>query len=82
LAARKAANSATYEQLGFSSTTINANGLAGVPMTLDLIDYKHGGWGWVGMDSVTITNIVPEPTSLTLAASALGLAMLFRRRSK
>ncbi|MCK4999904.1 MAG: PEP-CTERM sorting domain-containing protein [Anaerohalosphaera sp.] len=44
---------------------------------VDIIDAYSGGWGWLGVDDVTV---VPEPATLTLLglASVLGLR---RRRS-
>ena len=48
--------------------------------TLQLIDYKNGGWGHIGLQSATLTTVViPEPS--TFALIGLGaLALLWRRR--
>ena len=43
--------------------------------TLDVIDQKHGGWGGMGVDSITI---IPEPRAALLGG--LGLLALLRRR--
>ena len=32
--------------------------------TLDLIDYYHGGWGWVAMDTVPIPGTTAAPTNI------------------
>lgn len=40
--------------------------------TLDFLDYDYGGWGWVGMDNVTIPGILMEAT-LTPVFQALTI---------
>jgi hypothetical protein len=53
LSGAKTADGNSWQQV-----TFNATQLAALPQndvyTLDLIDARHGGWGWVNMDSVTI----------------------------
>lgn len=50
--------------------------------TIDLVDTAGGGWGWVGMDDITITGVVPEPSSMVLfGLGAIGL-LAKRRRSQ
>jgi hypothetical protein len=60
LSASRTANSDEWERIFFT-----ASQLAALPQdhvyTLDLIDARHGGWGWVGMDSV----LIPGTTSIT-----------------
>lgn len=73
LAARKSGDGASYEALGFDNAQLSAAGVLDgtTPLVLDLIDNAHGGWGWVGMDNVTITGVVPEPASLAMALAAV-----------
>ena len=48
--------------------------------TLDFIDDKSGGWGWVGADDVRISTI-PEASSVMLLGLG-GAALMLRRRKK
>lgn len=66
-------------EVGWDATEIGA-AIAGDALDetyqVDLIDTFSGGWGWIGMDDVTI---VPEP-GVTLLAGLLAPAVLLRRR--
>ncbi|QDU56711.1 PEP-CTERM sorting domain-containing protein [Aeoliella mucimassa] len=42
---------------------------------IDLIDAYSGGWGWIGVDEVTI-NVVPEPSSIALVVLMIGLGLI------
>ena len=53
---------------------------SGTAYALQLIDYKHGGWGHVGLESVTLTVAVPEPSQTALLG--MGAAMLLIRRKR
>lgn len=54
----------------------------GGTFTLDYVDQFHGGWGWTGIDSISIPGtVVPEPSS-TLAMAALGLLGLVATRGR
>ena len=69
---------------GWQQNTIPAATLAGLNQgdkyTLNLIDYYSGGWGWTGIDSVSVpgsitsnapaNNLLPFSTKMTIAANA------------
>ena len=59
---------ANWAAIGWDDTEIGA-AIAGDSPTemyqIDLIDTFSGGWGWIGMDDVTVTAI-PEPSSAAL----------------
>lgn len=53
---------------------------AGDVFTLDLIDYRDGGWAFIHLDTVSV-GVVPEPASAALMFGGLvaGLVLLRRR---
>lgn len=57
LSASKSGGGNEWEEVTFTAAQ-----LGGFPQgdvyTLDLIDVRHGGWGWVNLDSVTIPGIL------------------------
>jgi hypothetical protein len=72
----------TWSPLSFDLSSIDRSHT----YTLDLVDAFHGSWGWVGMDSVTLTGAsvapVPEPAAITMMiAGVIGLlAYAWRKR--
>lgn len=84
LSARRSVNDAwAWDNFVFTNTTLASNSLLGIPLTLDLIDYFEGGYGWVALDSVTLEDVVvaPEPALACLMATALaGLGAARRAR--
>ena len=47
----------TWEQVEWAEADLP--GLTCVPLQLQLVDTYHGGWGFVGLDSVALTNAQP-----------------------
>jgi len=80
LSATRSSNGGPGEALSFSNTQLMTLNLSST-YALQLIDYKQGGWGHVGLASATLTNVtpIPEPTTPVLFALA-GSFLLFRRR--
>ena len=73
-----------FSNAGTQTITFSANQLdpyVGQDVQLNLIDYYHGGWGWVAMDTVSApgTLVIPEPASLSLLGLG-GLMLISRRR--
>jgi hypothetical protein len=69
LAGTKASNGGNWELVTFTAAQLAALD-QNATYTLDLLDVRNGGWGWVGMDSVGIPGVltgVPEVPSLTIA---------------
>lgn len=62
---------------GWQSVTLTASQLAALDpntyYTLDLIDARQGGWGWVSMGDVTIPGISVTPYNPTPADGAVGV---------
>lgn len=82
LEAGKAANGGNTESFVWDSAelaTAISGDASGTTYALQLIDYKHGGWGHVGLESVTLT-VVPEPSQTALLG--MGAAMLLIRRKR
>ncbi len=80
----KTANSGN-ESLSFSAldiSTATAGDLATEQYTLQLIDYKQGNWGHVGLRTATLNDVeaVPEPASLALLLLGTGGLAMRRRR--
>lgn len=63
LSGTKGANGGSWQKVVFTAAE-----LAGLPQddvyTLDLIDARQGGWGWISMDSVTIPGILVNPPAI------------------
>lgn len=79
--AQKSAQGDAWEQIIIPAAVLAPLVNDGVAYTVDLVDYKHGGWGWVAADTIVIPGaLVPEPASATLILGALfGLAARRRR---
>lgn len=72
-----------HQTMTWDSATIGAaisGDSANETYTLDFIDDKSGGWGWVGADDVSISTI-PEASSVMLLGLG-GAALMLRRRKK
>jgi hypothetical protein len=72
-----------HQTMTWDSATIEAaisGDSANETYTLDFIDDKSGGWGWVGADNVSISTI-PEASSVMLLGLG-GAALMLRRRKK
>jgi len=68
-----------YTQVSFTAAELTT--YVGGTYTLDLIDDKQGGWGWGGVDTISIPGTpIPEPSTITLVA--LGLISLGTRRRR
>jgi len=83
---RPLTNNDGYEQVTFTQAELAAH--VGKTVTLDLIDDKNGGWGWGGMDTVTLpthsqSGIIPEPmTMLAVGLGISGLGGYIRKRRR
>ena len=63
-----------------SIATATSGDAPGEIYTLDLIDARHGGWGWSGFDTISIPGTaIPEAGTASLFV--IGLVLLFARRS-
>ena len=84
LSAGRPSNGDGYQEVTFTMAQLAP--YVGGTFTLDYIDDKKGGWGWGGIDSITVpiqTAAVPEPSTFALAAlGLLGLGWYGRRRRK
>jgi len=83
LAGNRTSNFAgSWQQVTFSAASLTSYVSPTQTYALDLIDYRDGSWGWVGLDDVTIAGTaVPLPNSVALlAAGALAMAAIRRRR--
>jgi hypothetical protein len=82
LAGKKTDGGNAWEQITFSEAQLLALD-QNAAYTLDLLDVREGGWGWVNMDSVSIPGVlVPEPSSAALAAMGALAWFLRGRRSR
>lgn len=63
LSGTKASNGGPWQEMVFTESQ-----LAELPQddvyTLDMIDARHGGWGWFNMDSVSIPGTLVNPPSI------------------
>ena len=64
LSGRRSGNATAFELVTVPAATI-ASATSGDAMdewyTLDLVDARHGGWGWSGFDTITIPGTaIPE----------------------
>lgn len=72
-------------EAGTFTTAQITGATAGLPTTetyvLQLIDYKHGGWGHVALRDIELTNVcfVPEPSVELSLLFAFGLIAIRRR---
>ncbi len=72
-----------YQMVSFTQAELAP--FVGGTFTLDYIDDKKGGWGWGGIDSITvpIQSAIPEPSTFALAVlGLLGLGCLGRWRRR
>jgi hypothetical protein len=68
LAGTKTSSGGSWELVTFTASQLAALDQEGT-YTLDLLDVRQGGWGWVGMDSVGIPGVlvgVPQAPSLKI----------------
>ena len=76
LSAGRPGNGDGYQKVVFSAAQLAP--LVGGTFTLDYIDDKKGGWGWGGIDTVTVPiqapSVIPEP--ITMLAVGLGITSL------
>ncbi len=84
LSQNRGSNAESYSQFTFSNAQLAAANVLGngTVLQLDLVnnflgDGTNGGWGWVGLDNVTIAGATPEPGALMLAL--LGFASIVAR---
>lgn len=85
LSARRSTNNAfAWDNFVFSNASLASNSLLGVPLTLDVIDYFEGGYGWVALDNVTINDwvAVPEPSTALLLGGGLAALLAIRRAAR
>jgi hypothetical protein len=68
LAGRKVTNDNEWEQITFAAAQLAALDQNAI-YTLDLIDARHGGWGWVNLDSVSIPGTAVLAPLLTITRS-------------
>ena len=66
LTKERSGNSGIWEEITITADELAAATTPGEAYTLDLIDYAEGGWGWVGMDSVSIPGIKVPTTPLQI----------------
>ncbi|MEN8773779.1 MAG: discoidin domain-containing protein [Akkermansiaceae bacterium] len=65
LTKERSTNGGVWEEIIITADELAATTTPGEVYTLDLIDYAEGGWGWVGMDSVSIPGIKAPVAPLT-----------------
>ncbi|MGJ8656035.1 MAG: PEP-CTERM sorting domain-containing protein [Akkermansiaceae bacterium] len=76
-------NSGNPQTFGWTSgdlATATAGDLATETYTLHLIDYKHGGWGHVGLESASLTDVIPVPEPSASMLGLLGMVAFLRRK--
>ena len=66
LTKERSANGGVWEEITITADELATTTTPGEAYTLDLIDYAEGGWGWVGMDSVSIPGIKVPITPLQI----------------
>jgi|GEM_PF-2617807 len=65
LTKERSGNSGIWEEITITADELATTTTPGETYTLDLIDYAEGGWGWVGMDSVSIPGIEAQVAPTT-----------------
>jgi len=86
LSAGRPSNGDGYQMVTFSAAQLAS--YVGGTFTLDYIDDKKGGWGWGGIDSITVpiqaAAVIPEPSTLLIWSllAGLGIGVGWYRRKK
>jgi hypothetical protein len=82
LAGKKASEGSDWQEVKFTEAQLTALDLTAV-YTLDLLDVREGGWGWVNMDSVSIPGmLIPEPSVAALVSLGVLAWGLRGRRNR
>ena len=86
LAFNKPDNNDSWQHVSLSSGDVSPYVSQTETYTLDLIDYDSGGWGWTAIDYVyiesgTLADAVPEPTSIALLTFACATLVVLRRKA-
>jgi hypothetical protein len=83
LSGRRSGNATDFQLVSLAAASIasaTAGDASGEAYTLDLVDARHGGWGWSGFDSISIPGAaIPEAGTANLFV--IGFLLLGLQRS-